>query len=250
MSRPPDRKIPQILFTQGTSEWITRVSNKHRQLSDLQLSSERNASLDRWCEIEFVYATLQLEGSDVSRKLVSSVVDSLTNDDSAVEIAALLDSYRSLTSLVKAKGKKSNLTLELLLKLHSVPEAGLRTQTLDQNRRIEADQLSNLLTNALSWYVADSFSELNPVEQSALVLLRLLDIHPFADQNEKTALLAASLFTLRSDLPPIIVKAELQPRYRNALAEASRMNTQPMVETIATAMENSLAEMFEIASKK
>jgi len=237
------------MFTGGTYEWITRVSKKHKQLTDMRLSSGQKDSLDRWAEIEFVHSTLQLEGSDVSLQLVAAVLEDRTLDNTGLRIGALLDSYRSLVSLVKANGKDTNLTLELLIKLHTVPGSGLRPQTVDQNHRIKSEQLPILLASALSWYTADSFAELNPVEQSALVLLRLLDIQPFESENGRTALTAASLFTLRKNLPPIIVKRELQSRYRNALDEASRMNTEPMVQTIAAAIETSLDEMFEIAGK-
>jgi Fic family protein len=238
------------MFTGGTYEWITRVSKKHKQLMDMRLSSGQKDRLDRWAEIEFVHSTLKLEGNDVSSQLVTAVFENRTQDNTGLRIGALLDSYRSLVSLVKAKGKDANLTLELLLKLHTVPGTGLRPKSLDQNYRIKSEQLPILLESALSWYTADSFAELNPVEQSALVLLRLLDIQPFESENERTALTAASLFTIRKNLPPIIIKRELEGRYRHALDEASRMNTEPMVQTIASAVENSLDEMCEIAGKK
>src|SRR5690349_4594463 len=141
MSRPPERNIPQILFTRGTHEWITRVSKKHRQLMDMRLSSGQKDNLDRWAEIEFVHSTLQLEGSDVSSQLVAAVFENRTQDNTGLRIDALLGSYRLLISLVKAKGKDTNLTLELLLKLHTVPGAGLRPKTVDQNHRIKSDQL-------------------------------------------------------------------------------------------------------------
>jgi len=250
MPRPPERKTPQIIFSRGTSEWIARIAKKHKQLIELRLSSEQKERLDSWAEIEFVYSTVQLEGRDVSRQLVAAISENRVQDDRGMRIEAFLSSYRSLISVVRAKGKEANLTPDLLLKLHTVPGAGLRLKARDENRRIKSEQLPVLLESALNWYTADSFTELNPVEQSALVLLRLLDIEPFADENERTALLAASLLTLRSDLPPIILKPELQTKYRNALDEARRMNTQPMVETIAVSIENSLDEMLGIVKKK
>jgi hypothetical protein len=76
------------------------------------------------------------------------------------------------------------------------------------------------------------------------VLLRLIDLQPFEEANERTALVAASLFTVRRELPPIIIKPEMASAYRNALDEGTRMNTKPMVETTAEAIEKSLAELI------
>ena len=101
-----------------------------------------------------------------------------------------------------------------------------------------------LLESACRWYTAESFIELNPVEQASIVLLRLIDLQPFETANERTALVAASLFTVRANLPPIIMKPRLASGYRNAVEEGARMNTKPMVETVAEAIETSLAEMI------
>lgn len=248
MQRPPDRKAPQILFTRGTTEWIARVAHKHKRLTDIGLSVDQKNALERWSEIEFVYSTLALEGQNVSREQVSRAASSNTaGSPDASPITNVLSSYRTIATVARSQRANIYLTPELLLKIHH--RAEFRTG-VGGPRSVDAKQLPLVIENALGWYTAESFAELNPVEQSALVLLRLLDIQPFADENERTALAAASLFTLRSDLPSIILKPELQPRYRNALDEASRMNTQPMVETIASAIEASLDAMFEIVGKK
>ena len=63
-----------MLFTRGTSEWISRVNQKHKQLIELGLSSEQKETLDRWTETEFVYATLRLEDAGVTREHVGPIV--------------------------------------------------------------------------------------------------------------------------------------------------------------------------------
>jgi Fic family protein len=105
------------------------------------------------------------------------------------------------------------------------------------------------LESACRWYTAESFAELNPVEQASIVLLRLVEMQPFEDANERTALVAASLFTLRNDLPPIIIKPEMDSSYRLALEEGIRMNTKPMVETVADAVVASLGELVQEAAR-
>src|SRR5436309_9023639 len=78
MQKPPDRRTPAILFTRATSEWINRVNQKHKQLTELQLSAAQKEILDQWAEIEFVYATLKLEGGEITQEQVTGLVSSQT----------------------------------------------------------------------------------------------------------------------------------------------------------------------------
>ena len=244
------------MFARGTSEWINRVSQKHKQLADLRLSAERRETLDRWVETEFVYATLKLEGVDISREKVSQIVsdgagasDVADNERVAIDLLAAL---RAVTSLARTRGKSAELTRELLLTLHGQFGSGFRQTAGDENRAIRPpspNHLPALLESACRWYTAESFAELNPIEQASIVLLRLIELQPFEEGNQRTALVAASLFMLRSELPPIIIKPEKDSLYRSALEEGFRMNTKPMVETVAEAVEESIEVLIE-ASKR
>ena len=253
MQRPPHR-TPPILLTRPTYEWISRVNQKHKQLEDLGLSAEQKNQLDRWLETEFVYSTLKLEGSSVTRDQVSRLVSSsrIPNalDESDPASAALLASLRKITSLARAKGKAAAVTVDLLLDIHNVPGAaqGFRTSAGDTTqlaKPVSPESLPAVIETACQWYSADSFAELHPIEQASLVFLRLIEIQPFEQSNERSALMAASLFTLRSGLPPIVIKPDMQSAYRNALDEGTRMNTKPMVEFVAELIDRSLTEMIE-----
>jgi Fic family protein len=255
MQKPPDRRTPPVLFARGTSEWIARVNQKHKQLLSLGLSSEDLERLERWAEIEFVHATLSLEGLDVTRGQVERAASAIPGQalDEQPQASSLLASVRTVTSLGRAKRKAAELTAELLLNLHNVPGGELRKSEGDTSRvpkPVAPEHLPALIESACSWYTAESFAELNPIEQASIVLLRLVDLQPFDQANQRTALVAASLFTLRSELPPLIITPRLVPIYRNALVEATRMNTKPMVEALAEAVEQSLGEMLEQRGRK
>ena len=95
--------------------------------------------------------------------------------------------------------------------------------------------LQRILDNALDWFRTDSFNELHPVEQAALVLLRLFDLQPFPSHNLETAIISASFYTMRANLPPLVMHddSEMKARFDAALRAAFRMLTQPLVEAIA-----------------
>ncbi|MGE0127753.1 MAG: Fic family protein [Blastocatellales bacterium] len=95
--------------------------------------------------------------------------------------------------------------------------------------------LPRMLDNAFDWFSTESFKDLHPVERAAVVYLRLLDLYPFSAHTETTAALAASFYTEREDLPPLVIFADetTLARYAHALEAAFRMLTQPLVELFA-----------------
>ncbi|HKA17747.1 MAG TPA: Fic family protein [Blastocatellia bacterium] len=253
MQRPPNRSTPSVLFARGTSEWIKRVSENHKQLTSLKLSSDQKKKLEHWTEAEFIHSTLALEGVNLDSERIAHLVSSepAVQTDAANGAAALLTSLRRIAALARVQGKSAELTTDLILDIHSAHDAGFRKSQgiITATRKPPPpEHLPALLESACRWYTADSFAELNPIEQAALVLLRLIEIQPFEEKNEQTSLVAASLFTLRSDLPPLVIKAEMNAEYLVALDEATRMNTKPMVELLAWAVADTLEESIKQAS--
>ncbi len=99
--------------------------------------------------------------------------------------------------------------------------------------------LPRLLDNAMGWFATEGFAEMNAVEQATLVYLRLLDLQPFAAANFQTATLAASFYTERAGLPPLLFDAH-EARYAAALESGFRMLTQHLVDYFAESLRNTL----------
>jgi hypothetical protein len=260
MQRPPDRRSPPILLARSANEWINRINQKHKELAALSGSEEQKENLDRWAETQFICSTLRLDGISVSRDAVARVISSPSTaasemGDSALAVRDLLMAIRTLKSVVGANGRDAALTPDLLIRLRnpSGPAGGFRKSpgdTARATRPAPAEHLVVTVEGACRWFTAESFAELNPIEQASIVYLRLIEIQPFEQANERTSLVAASLFTLRGDLPLIIITPELDSAYRAALNESAKMNTKPMVELIADAVEQTLREMIETQKVK
>ena len=140
---------------------------------------------------------------------------------------------------------EAKFTLERLLSLHrtltgAAEDADVlrKTEPLPLNAvhdPVPALLLPRMLDNAFDWFATEGFAEMHAVEQAAVVFLRLLDLHPFPQFSEITALLAASFYTERAGLPPLFVfndDVTLQ-RYALVVETAFRMLTQPLVEFFA-----------------
>lgn len=254
MHRPTDRKSPQVLFARSTNEWINRVTQKHKQFTELQLSAEEKAGVERWVETEFIYWTLRLENIATPREQIARMVAQASGDaGTGLPAFALLKALRRIEELVNSNGHAALLTPELLIELNnsSGGESGFRKTAGDTSRSpkpVSAEHLPAVIESACRWYTAESFAELNPVEQASIVFLRLIEIQPFEQANLQTALAAASLFTLRSTLPPVIIRPELETAFLNAIEESRKMNTKPMVELMADAVQSMLSEMIDRAS--
>jgi hypothetical protein len=239
MQQPPGPKGPQILFTRPAYEWINRVAQKHAELEKLGLSEKERESLRRLSESEFVDASARL-----------AVLEGHEAPDADRRAAETLAALRIVEALAESEGPQASLTPELLMKLNDptgINESIFRMNAIRATgpfKPAPAEHIPALIESACRWLTAESFSELNPLEQASITHLRLLEIHPFERANLETALVAASLFTMRNRMPPIIIKQEDSSLYRSAVEEGARMNTRPMVELMAIAMEKRLSEMI------
>jgi len=248
MRRPP------ILFTRPTYEWINQVAHKHREFVALEPSAEELEKLFRLIEIEFALGAFGLEGADLSEKqieqLASLPFDNHANISEAErEAASQIEALRLIRALALSEGRNATLTPELLLRLRNpFGNAEFRKSPGDLSRSVKPASPQHLharLQSAGFWFTAESFLELNPVEQAAIVLLRLIEIQPFENANDRMAITSASLFLMRSDLPPLIIRPDRTDSYRAAVEESFQSNTKPMVELVAQATEQTLARMIQ-----
>ena len=248
MQRPPR----PILLSRPISEAINRVSRLHRKLAELNLSTEQQRRLTSWIETHFVCSTLALAGAQHERSRVATLIDSAgpetapgSSEDRA--LLELVGGLRKTLALVQKKGGSASLTTELLFSFHIGAElrkgAG---EVIHGITPIGAERIHSSIEAACAWFAAESFAELNPIEQASIAYLRLLEIQPLETNPSFVASIAASFFTLRAGLPPIILEPDQVVSYGRALEEGARMNTQPMVELVAVALERTLTEMIEL----
>jgi hypothetical protein len=237
---------------------MNSVTHAQKDFAAIQLTAEQKRDLDRWVEIEFTCAALRLEGVAASREEVARLAaESITGGAGAREernILATLKAIAAVRSLVEASGGAALLTPALLIELHGGSEADalsdLEVAPPPSPAPDAAARLIAKLEAACHWFAAESFIELHPAEQAAIVLMRLIELKPFEEGDIRTALAASSLFSIRSGLPPIIVSPDQQTGYRAALNEGMKMNTKPMVDLVAQALVTTVSEMVERVRSK
>jgi len=253
MQKPPDKISPPTLFSRTSYEWINRIGQKAKHFASLNLSLEEKDALRVWMETEFVFAVLKLDHLDAPREEVEKFASRPTElagwSDDERAIVTLVEALRTVETLIKDFDEKVELAPDVLIRLHN-PLGGIegfRKSDGEKGRPFEptpAARLPLVIESACRWFAAESFRELNPIEQAAIVYLRLLEFQPFEHASDRTSLVAASLFTRRRGLPPIIIRPAMDALYRAAIREALQMNTRPMVELMAAGVEESLDEMI------
>ena len=245
MPNPPRSLDSRLLFDRPVYEWISRVNKKHQELEGLSLGEAERDKLRLWIEASCVTSLADREAPEISGTEVEAIVRGSTDRLVPSAVENRLAALRELERFVAAEGRTAALNADLIRRLHQpLDPAEFKSATRDP--RIVAASIEL----ACRWFNADSFLQLHPVEQSGIALLRLVEIRPFAERNDGTARIAASLFTIRSGLPPLIISKDRAGAYEQAVAEGLRVSTRPMVELIADVMENTLDEMIRFASRK
>jgi hypothetical protein len=241
-----DGAKPLVVFGRPTQEWISRVDQQQRRFAEVNQDPARRVLVDRRLEVEFVFWTLKLTGGEVARDEVRRLVSAGSPDDANgnQQCVGLIRSLRTIRELARARGPAASLTPDVLTTICelSAGSAGLRQS---EGNPPMPEGFPPAIELACQWFTAESFSELHPVEQAAIVLLRLIEIHPLQPATERAAIIAASLYTLRKECPPIIITSALHQSYRAALIEGTMMNTKPMVELIADSVLTGMSEALK-----
>lgn len=86
----------------------------------------------------------------------------------------------------------------------------------------------------------------HPVETSALLHHRFVEIHPFIDGNGRTARLLQNLYLMSHGYPPINLRKEDQMKYYKHLRTADKGNLGPFANFIAKAVDESLIHYLSI----
>jgi hypothetical protein len=103
--------------------------------------------------------------------------------------------------------------------------------------------IESRLADLAAWLEAAGGAELTADEKAAVALARVVEIRPFDDANGRVSRLAAAHLMRRAGLPPPILVAGDEPRLRQALAAAFRLETGPLVELVREASGRALAVM-------
>ncbi len=206
----------------SSANWVASLDEQAQTwLRSLDRSGDEMIAGIRACQVEQEIVRV---GGEIDRDRIIEAAGLVTSwacdSEAKMSVEKLLALNRSVTGLSPE--------IELVRKSEAVPLNEAHDPT-------PAVLLPKMLDNAIDWFGAPGFGELLGVEQSTVVYLRLLEMHPFNLHTDTTALLASGFFTQRAGLPPLIVFSDddTLARFNTAREAAFRMLTQPLVEFFA-----------------
>lgn len=206
----------------SNASWIAVLDREREAWQSARRAS--GARIDEIVREHQIRETLQRADEPLDERRLLSATKLISNwaaePEAKLSVVRLLEVHSQLVG--------GSVTDELFRRTEPLPISPLHDPT-------PAVLLPRMLDNAFDWFSVPSFVELQTIEQSSIVYLRLLDLHPFPTQTETTALLAASFYAERAGLPPVVIDGDetTRARYQNVLEAAFRMLTQPLVEFFA-----------------
>ena len=86
--------------------------------------------------------------------------------------------------------------------------------------------------NLMTWLSAESFTQIHPIEQCALVMTRIIDVWPFEFGNITLAMICGNLPLRNAGLTPFFVLPEHRAEFEKAIAQAMTIDMQPLINAI------------------
>jgi Fic family protein len=236
------------------NEILERTAAKKAALdARRRLSASAAARLKDYFDVEWTYHSNALEGSTLTLRETEIVLhEGLTVGGKTLREHLEAVNHKHAIDFVEALARSAEpLTEHNVRQIHALVLMGIDDEEAGHYRRgqvrisgsayvpPEPVAVPGLMQDFAAWLTGEA-QNLSPVERAALAHFRLVDIHPFADGNGRTARLLMNLILLRAGYPPAIVRQEDRLAYYEALDQAHAGEVKPFVLLMAAAVEKSL----------
>lgn len=233
-----------------------RIEDKLKELQSLRpLPPQAVAKLKDQFAIEMTYNSNGIEGNKLTLKETFLVInEGLTiKGKSLKDHLEAKDHYEALNYLYESieKNKRHTLSeisirnLQKLIVRETDPEyaGAYRTSNVvitgSDHTPPDASEVPLLMRGLMNW-VKENKNKLHPIELSAFLHHKLVNIHPFFDGNGRTARLVMNIILLQAGYPLVFVLKNDRRKYYDTLSKADRNNPAPFVRFVAQAVERSM----------
>jgi len=157
-------------------------------------------------------------------------------------VDASLSAFEGATGVAAARESLTTVSKDSLLRIHALlfrdrPEAGRwRLTPLKPLYRGQdcapPEFIERSVENLMTWLTAESFTQIHPIEQCALVMTRIIDVWPFEFGNMTVAVVFGNLPLRTADLTPFFVLPEHRAEFEKAVGHAMTIDMQPLINAI------------------
>jgi Fic family protein len=180
--------------------------------------------------VKFTYDTQRIEGSTLTKKETADLLErGITPKEKPVSDVKETETHQR--AFLKALNEKRDISRAYVLELHHELFKETKHDIAGKVRKHQVAiarskfmpptpvEVEPMLEEFFSWYTKEK-KKLHPVELAALVHLKFVTIHPFADGNGRMSRLLMNLILHRNNYPLLNIPYEKRIRYYNALEKS------------------------------
>ncbi|GAB2023683.1 Fic family protein [Pseudolactococcus yaeyamensis] len=245
---------------------FSKIDRLKQKLNDYRpLTQEQVAQIEREKKIEHVWSSNALEGNSLTKYETASILEvGLTANGSPVkDVLETLDLGKAYNFMEELATGNQELSEEVIQKINqlvtiksvdNIDFAGVYRLVNAYPYRVEGVKyaepiyIRQEMGNLIYWH-DEIAKSLHPVEYAALLHLKFVSIHPFADGNGRTARLLMAFALVRNGFPIVNIQPEANSRseYMEALANSQRQdNPEPFVNLVIKYVEKELESRISI----
>jgi Fic family protein len=213
-------------------------------------------------QIEFTYNSNAIEGNTLSLRETQLVIQEgiTVHGKSLREHLEAKNHPDAINHIEKLAQQKTTITQNHILETHALLMRGIDDQNAGKYRtgqvRITgatfipppAQEIPTKI-NELLQIISNNPDELTPIELAAYFHHKFVYIHPFIDENGRTARLLTNIILIRNGYPFTAFLRVDRPKYLRTLSEADHGNLTPFANFTATCVERSL-DIYLLAFEK
>ncbi len=208
---------------------LARIKANYFKESKSSPKSAKEKAIENFA-IRFTYDTQKIEGSTLTLRETANLFDrGMTPKDRPLEDVREAEAHRKLFHEILASKKDLSLAevIEWHRKLFSETKPDIAGRIRKSRIGISGSkfvpplpvEVYPMLRDFFGWYDRNK-AKLHPVELAALVHLKFVTIHPFADGNGRVSRLMMNFMLNRKGYPMLNIPYEGRNSYYNALERA------------------------------
>lgn len=244
---------------------IERLSDKHKRLqSSRPLSTTIVGKLRERFMLEMTYNSNAIEGNALTLKETYLVLsEGITiKGKSLKDHLEAKNHHEALEFIFEQVEHDSQHTISehLIRELQSLVIGSIDRSIAGTYRNVEvaitasrhkpplATEVPGKMADLVKWFRKEQH-RLNSIELAAILHHKLVNIHPFADGNGRTARLLMNIVLLQAGYPLVIILKNDRRKYYDTLSLADSGNIDPFIVFIARAVERSLDLYLDTITK-
>ncbi len=230
-----------------------RIRRKRKELDGLRpFPKSVLERLRKQFAIELAYNSNAIEGNTLTLRETRLVIEEgITIKGKPLREHFEAINHQKAFEFLESLVKKTALTEQVMKDIHKLIMRGIDDEYAGRYRDVNVRILGAVKSPPRSEkipvkmreyvkYVKRNPDKLNPIELSAIIHYRLVEIHTFTDGNGRCARLLMNLFLMRKGYPVTMVLKVDRKKYYDRLRKADKGDLKPFVDFIGRNVERSL----------